>query len=308
MNNKKFYYIYHEYLKYIDLKLKKQSVKKIKSRIDTHIFPHFKDYNIFDITEKDVLNWQFEIEKKDFSYSYKKTLHYAFVTFLNYCVLFYNLDKNVASRVGSFKNKNIECKKIDFFTLEEFNKFIVCIDNEIYKQFFNFLFYTGCRVGEVVALRFSDLNDSHISINKTMSKECYNGVRIINNPKTKSSNRIIEIDTKLNLDLLNLLEIYQKHYNNYSYDYYIFGGEKPLSITTIDRYKNKACEKAKIKTIRLHDFRHSHATLLVQNNLMINEISRRLGHSNVSITLNTYVHTNLEQEKKVVNTLNSLRL
>lgn len=298
---------YLEYVQYLNLKLKKQSLKKIKSRIENHILPFFSKCNIFDITERDFLKWQIYIEKQNFSYSYKKTLHYAFVTFLNYCVLFYELDKNVASRVGNFKNKDSVSNEINFFTIDEFNKFILYIDNEIYKQFFNFIFFTGARIGEAMALKFSDLNDGYISINKTISKECENGVRIVNSPKTHSSNRIIEIDFKLNLDLLALLEVYQEKYNDFSYDYYIFGGIKPLSPTTITRIKNLACEKAKIKKIRLHDFRHSHATLLVKNNLMINEISRRLGHSNVSITLNTYVHTDLEQEKKVISTLNSLR-
>ena len=96
-------------------------------------------------------------------------------------------------------------------------------------------------------------------------------------------------------------------YNKSNFDYFIFGGIKPLAPTTINRYKVKACQKANLRPITLHQFRHSHATLLVNNNVLINEVSRRLGHSNVSITLNTYVHTDSGQEKRVYNTLNSLR-
>lgn len=70
----------------------------------------------------------------------------------------------------------------------------------------------------------------------------------------------------------------------------------------------KACSKANIRTITLHQFRHSHATLLVNEGIPINDVSKRLGHSKISTTLDIYVHCNLEQEKRVLSTLNSLRL
>ncbi|MGM9877006.1 MAG: tyrosine-type recombinase/integrase [Bacilli bacterium] len=82
-----------------------------------------------------------------------------------------------------------------------------------------------------------------------------------------------------------------------------------ISITpsTINRRKIDACNRANLRPITLHQFRHSHTTLLLNNGIIINEISKRLGHSNPSITLNVYTHTDLSQEKRVLNTLNSLR-
>ena len=299
---------YNSYEKYIELKLKAQSIRTIKNRFENHIINFFKNYNIYNIKEIDIINWQNEIESKNLSDKYKQTLHTALVSFLNFCMIFYELNKNVASKVGNFKRKNIKNKQYEFYNYEEFNKFIKYVDNEIYKQFFNFMFFVGTRPGETLALKFSDLKDDMISINKTLDSRYYKGQRIENSPKTLSSIREIEIDKQLKKDLLELKKYYEKKYNNKKYDYFIFGGIKPLATTTINRYKEKACIKANIKKIRLHDFRHSHATLLVNQNIMINEISRRLGHSNVTITLNTYVHTDKEQEKKVIKTLNSIRL
>lgn len=302
--------VYNQYLIYIELKLKQQSIRSVKNRFESQLLPYWKDYDIYTIKEIDYLNFQQYIENKNFSYSYKKSIHFAFVNFLNFCITFYDLEKNVASKVGNFKNKNNDLSKVDFYTFEEFNKFIKFVDGEIYKQFFNLMFYVGTRPGEAMALRFSDLNNSILSINKTIAKELDKNTqeRIVNSPKTKSSIRNIEIDTLLNNDLLKLKEYYNNRYGLQNYDYYIFGGIKPLSTTTLCRKKLEASTLAGVKNIRLHDFRHSHATLLVENNMMVNEISRRLGHSDVSITLNTYVHTNKEQEKRVINTLNSLRL
>ena len=82
----------------------------------------------------------------------------------------------------------------------------------------------------------------------------------------------------------------------------------PLSPTTINRRKIEACNKANLRPITLHQFRHSHATMLVSNGIMINEVSRRLGHSKVSTTLDIYTHSDLSQEKRVVSTLCSIRL
>lgn len=106
---------------------------------------------------------------------------------------------------------------------------------------------------------------------------------------------------------LKLKKYYNNLYHQLDYDYFIFGGIKPLAPTTINRYKLKACQKANLRPITLHQFRHSHATLLLHNGIIINEISRRLGHSNPSTTLNIYTHTDLSQEKRVLSTLNSLR-
>lgn len=64
---------------------------------------------------------------------------------------------------------------------------------------------------------------------------------------------------------------------------------------------------ANLPKIKLHEFRHSHATLLVSKKIMIKEVSRRLGHSNCKITLDVYTHATKEHEKRVLKTLNFIR-
>lgn len=295
--------LYNEYLVYIEYRLKEQSKNTLKERFKNKILPFFKDYKIEEIDEKMYLKWQNEIEIYNYSNSYKSNLHYLMTNFYEYLKKYHNVEKNVPKNVGNFKLKN-EIKEYHIYSNKEFKKFIKYVNNNIYKQFFNLMFYTGLRPGEAMALKFSDLNNKILSINKTIDEHRN---RTINSPKTKTSIRKIEIDRKLNKDLIKLKNYYINKYNKID-DFYIFGGIKPLSPTTINRYKKNACLKANLNPIKLHEFRHSHATLLVEKKLMIKEVSRRLGHSNTNITLNTYTHTKREHEKRVVRTLNFLRL
>lgn len=294
--------VYYDYLLYAKKKLKNQSFASLKNKFDLHILSYFKDRYLEDITSNDILQWEDYILSLNFSNNQNRSLYYALSGFLEYCKIFYHFDKTIISNVGCFKKK-YEKKKYDFYNIKEFNKFIKGFDNEIYKQFFNLLFFTGVRPGEAIALQFSDLKNGYINISKTMNEH---GKREISTPKTVSSIRKIRIDKKLEKDLLNLKNIYKKKYP-INDDLFIFGGKKPLSPTTINRYKQKACDKSGIRPITLHQFRHSHATLLLDKGIMINEVSRRLGHSKTSTTLDIYSHTDLTQEKRVLDTLNSIR-
>lgn len=290
---------YEEYLIYARKQHKKESFNSINSIFKSRIIPFFNNKDLYSITKKDVLEWTYEIEKLNFSNNYNRNCYYTLFNFFEYCFEYLKFPKNYLQEIGMFRKKHEEIKS-DFYTLKEFKKFIKCVDNKIYKQFFNLMFYTGTRPGETFALQFKDIKGDYISINKTLTS--HNG-REFDDPKSFSSIRMIKLDKKLKKDILDL----KKEYVGCNSDYFIFGGSKPLAPTTINRYKLKACQRANLRPITLHQFRHSHATLLVNNNILINEVSRRLGHSNVSITLNTYVHTDLSQEKRVYNTLNSMR-
>lgn len=300
----KFKDAYIQYLDYVECRLKNQSKRTLKERYKSKILPYWENYDIYKISELDYIKFQNFIEQNNYSNSYKRNLHYMMTSYFDFCVKFLNLSKNVASLVGPFKNKN-EIKKSKTYNLSQFKKFIKYVDNDVYKQFFNLMFFTGTRPGEAMALRFSDLTGLTLSINKTIDEH---GNREVNTPKTRSSIRKIKIDRKLSRDLLRLRKIYVSKYKDLNYDYYIFGGMKPLSPTTINRYKIKACEKANLFSIRLHDFRHSHATLLYQKHISVYAIKERLGHSNVNITMGTYIHPDNSQEKRVTRTLSFLRL
>lgn len=306
--NKNFYKLYLEYLDFINMKLKPQSVKKIESRFDLYILPYFKTKNIDDISTKDYLEWQMKIDKKKLKCSYKETLHYAFSGFYSYLGLFYNIVPNIPKVVGNFKNDNIP-EEMNFWTFQEFTQFINSFDEKdfVFKAYFIFLFNTGVREGEALALKFDDIRNNDVFICKTISKEYYNGARIVTTPKSHDSIRHLKLDN-YTIDVINKLKkTYKKVFGkNFNDNFYLFGGNRPLAVTTIKRKKDHYVNISGVKNIRIHDFRHSHATFLLKKNVPIVEISRRLGHSDINMTIKTYSHLKNEYELETLNVFNSI--
>lgn len=302
-----FYDLWLEYKDFEHLKLKAQSYRKILSVFSNHILPYFKNFILVNISHKDYINWQIIIEQKNFKNSYNKFLHSAMVNIFNYAIRFGYIDINIPSKVGGFNRKKYEKKNVNFWTLDEFKKFISVVDNEMYYLLFNTLYFTGLRIGECIALTWEDFNNDYLDINKTISKEKdISNNYIINCPKTLSSIRKIKIDNEL-VKLFNDLYKKKSKQKCFKKSWFIFGDKKPFTHTTITRIKNNYCEKAGIKKIRLHDFRHSHATLLLSNQVPYTVISQRLGHSDINMTLNTYSHLTLPDIDKAVEFINNIK-
>jgi len=301
-----FYDLWVEYRNSKKLQLKTQSFRSVESRFKNHILPYFKDYKINKITNSVYLKWQIEIEKKGFKHKYNSSLHGAMVNILNYAIRFYGLKDNIATLTGNFRRKTELKKKVDFWTIDEFSKFINCVDNFVYKVLFETLYYTGLRQGEALALNWNDYKDGYLDITKTISKETVDKKRVINTPKTDKSIRQVKLDDEL-ISKLNELKSYYQKFEGFEDGWFIFGGLNPLSPSTIGRKKDKYCVIAEVKKIRIHDFRHSHASLLLSMNVPITVISERLGHSDINMTLNTYSHMIPKDEDKAIIILNRMK-
>lgn len=295
---------YKIYLQLGTKHLKKQSLETFRKNFNLHVLPYFKGKDIYKLIKLDYLNWKNIIIDFNYSNSFNNSLYVCFNLFIQFCCDYLDLSYNYLRDIGNFK-RHYEEKKIDYYTLDEFNVFVNAIDDIVYKLFFEFMFYVGTRPGETIALKFSDLENNLIHIRHNMTSK---GGRTLDTPKTISSNRDVIIDDYLVNELGKLKEYYKSIYCDMFYDFYIFGGKKPLAPTTINRIKLKACSIVNIRSITLHQFRHSHATLLVNEGIPISDVSKRLGHSKISTTLDIYVHYEKEQEKRVLSTLNSIRL
>lgn len=162
------------------------------------------------------------------------------------------------------------------------------------------------RFGELAALKWIDFDGHNLDVNKTISKELgkeHN--HIINDPKTRSSKRIITLADDV-LELLVKLKEHFMQYEKFNDNWFIFKGISPYSHTTANNHKDKYCKLAKVKRITLHEFRHSHVSLLINKGVPITDISERLGHADPSITLSIYSHMLRKQNDPILDVLNEL--
>lgn len=165
---------------------------------------------------------------------------------------------------------------------------------------------TYARKGEIHALHWTDLRDGSIHITKSVTQKLKGDDRETP-PKNKSSNRIVQLPEPL-IDILAEHKERGKRYKGFNNDYYICGGIRPLRDSTLSKMNFRIADEAGLHHIRIHDFRHSHASLLANNGINILEISRRLGHSNIEQTLNTYSHFYPQEEDKALSILNKIHV
>jgi len=185
-----------------------------------------------------------------------------------------------------------------FWTLKEFKRFIEFNDKPVSNLAFKILFWTGIRSGELMALTFKDINlkDKTININKTYTR--LNKQDIINEPKTPKSKRVISISDSLCKDI----EEYKSKLYDYKENDRIFNFTKFFLTHEMIR----VCKKSEVKQIRIHDLRHSHASLLIELGFTPLLISERLGHEKIQTTLNTYSHLYPNKGNIIANKLDDL--
>lgn len=284
-----FYDIYNEYMLKHSKEIKKQSVVKINNQFKQLSSIHKIKINSFDLSKYNLLRK--EIEDKNLSVEYSNKLLGLLKRLIIYSNKYYNTNDKILKFIENFKSVNEFKKEMNFFTYDEYKKFDSVIDKMDYKIFFMILYYMGLRQGEAQALTWKDINfnKSELSIRKTLTTKLKGELWTISTPKTKGSKRILPIPKNV-LERLKMHYKQVKQYKDFSSEWFIFGCSAPFKETTICENKNKYCKLAKIKQIRIHDFRHSCASLLVNQGASITLVSKYLGHSKVSMTLNTYSH------------------
>ena len=295
--------LYELFKDYKRLRVKESSYICLVQAIRDYIIPYFGKKQVNKITSADILKWQNDINATPLKFCTKDRIYTNFVNLMNYAVKFHALPFNLVSKVGNFKSDEMK-KEITFWTDEEFRRFIIEVDSLIYKAFFSLLYLTGARKGEALALQWVDVNleNAVININKTYTNKCLNGGYKLTTTKNKSSTREVIIPDTL-IKLLVKLKNYYSQFEGFNNDCFVFGLSRPLSTTDLNRKKEYYCQKSGVRVIRFHDFRHSHASLLLNKEQNIMLVAQRLGHSDISMTLNTYSHLFPNKQRELMNTL-----
>lgn len=300
--------VYPEYMEYLSLNNKITTLEMKKYKFKNYILPYFENFDINKLDRNMYIDFICKVKENNCSANLMEKIHYVCKDFFRYIALSYNVPNITNDIKLNFNDYKIsDNQKKGIFSKKEFDKFIRCVDDKVYHALFNVLFYCGLRKGEALALKISDFKNGSLYINKTITKDSFNGKRLILTPKSKSSIRVVKLDLFTRIELKKLIKFYKNNNKDFNENYFLFGGSNPIACTTLERKKNNYCKLAKVKQIRIHDFRHSHASMLYEKNTKIKLIQERLGHSNIDITLNTYVHTNKKQEKRLTRTINLTR-
>lgn len=279
-----FVQIYNEDMKH---RLREYTYLQKQYIIDKKLLPYFGKLSLSQITPAAVRKWQNELlsytdEKgKAYSPTYLKAINNQLSAVFNYAVRYYGLKENPCQKAGSIGKKQAE--EMSFWTVDEFKLFLEKIsDRPRSRAGFLLLYYTGMRIGELLALELCDIDFDNCSINITKSYQRLGNRDVITPPKTPKSVRTISIPIFLRDELQRYTDMLykpQKHDRIFPCTKHLFENEM-----------KRGTKDGTVKRIRLHDLRHSHASLLIELGFSPLVIADRLGHEKVETTLNTYAH------------------
>lgn len=293
--------------------IKPNSQQSMEGIVRLHILPVFGDYKLDKLTtpiiQQQVNKWA-DRANRGVKGAYA---NYSFLNNINRRILQYGvtmqlLQHNPARDVIVPRKQQNKEQKVKFFSNQELKQFLAYLDSldlSDYGTFFDYVLYkvllaSGCRIGEALALEWSDiaLEQGTISISKTLNR-----YQETNTPKSKAGVRDIEIDRATVLLL-------QQYKNRQQVQSWQLGRSETVVFTPLTTKYAHACmlrkrlqahfKAAGVPDISFHGFRHTHATIMLYAGIEAKDLQYRLGHSNISMTLNTYVHATQEGAKKAV--------
>ena len=292
--------LYEIYMEDMAARLKRSTLLTKKAVLQTHILPFFSSKPINEIKASDVRRWQAKLmsSPNNYSQTYLKKINTELNSIINYAKRFYDLNTNPCGKAGTIGKAKAE--EMDYWTYDEYIAFREGVkDKSLSYICFEVLYWTGMREGELLALSPADidLDNKTISINRTYQR--IEGKDVFTSPKTRKSKRKIPIPDFLCQEL-----------SDYIQSRYMLDADErlfPVTKSYLSHEMIRGCKKTGVKKIRIHDIRHSHASLLINQGCDALMLADRLGHEKVSTTLNTYSHLFPHKQQDLVHSLESLQ-
>jgi integrase len=279
--------------------VKKSTYAAYQLLIQNHIKPYFGD--LYEVNEEKVQ--QFVFDKLDAGLS-EKTIRDIIIVLK--MILKFGIKNGYLEYIqidAKFPSKQ-EKKDLDVLSKADQKKFMEHLRNNFtFKNLGIFIcLSTGMRIGEICGLRWCDVDTAEgvIKVRHTLQRiyiiesEARHTELLLDTPKTANSVR----DIPMSSELLKILKSLNKVVNE---NYYVISNDiKPIEPRTYRNYYKKLCKQLDIPELKFHGLRHSFATRCIESKADYKTVSVLLGHSNISTTLNLYVHPNKEQKKKTI--------
>lgn len=277
------------YLPWYKTQVKESTYKNRLNTIEKH-FKFFYRKKVNEIEPIHVQTWQLKLAK-DYSPNYVRIIQGMLSLAFDRAIILGLAKKNPARMVGNIKSKKV---KVDFWTLEEFQKVISLLYKGDYYEHYLFicfwlLFTTGLRIGEAAALQWEDIDfeSGIISVTKTLYYKSMNEYKFVD-PKTSASIRTVVIDEDTIRELKDWMEVQKKVLKDCNFVLSYSG--IPTSKHTLPRALEKLAGLAGVHRIKIHALRHSHVALLISMGVNPLIVKDRLGHEKIQTTLGTYGH------------------
>ena len=277
--------------------LKDATIYEKQKIFDLIILPRFGNMDVRDITTQELYKWQDELwakknprTGKPYAYKYLSKIRTYFSAFLSWCAARYPEAQNNLLTVQKPKRRTPQAK-MQFWTRDEFDKFVQQVSSPTYHALFTMLFFTGRRKGEVLALSPEDvdLEKGTINFNKSITRKTLDA-STYNITSTKTE---LVSSTPICKSLLNELKSYEGGSPFY------FGGKEPIIDNTLRRHFDKACAKAGVNRIRIHDLRHSFVSMCIHLGATIPVVADLIGDTIAQVT-KTYAHMYEDDKRKII--------
>ena len=304
-----------EYVSIKQYEVRETTLDKIKRNFGYYILPTLKSARINKLSVPILQEWKLSMEQKGLSLNSKKQAFSDLRAMLNYAVRMEYIPKNPLTKIGNFKDTISIKEEMNIYTAQDFKRLIskakaVAAEKQEkhkdlsewnYYVFFNIAFFAGLRKGEIHALKWSDIDGSFLSVKRSITQRLKGGDRETP-PKNQSSIRALQIPAPL-IKVLREHKERQEQTGCFVEDNRVCGS---IRDSTIQRRNEQYAALSGLKVIRIHDFRHSHVSVLANEGINIQEVARRLGHARIEMTWNTYSHLYPREEERAISVLDKI--
>lgn len=264
--------------------------------VQKHILPFWGQMQIREITEDAISHWHATFYDADgapiYKATYLRSMHSRLSAVLNYAKQCGWIEKNPSSTC-SIGAKNADERPV--WTIAEYSRFRHAIEDAPVEYYaFETFYFTGLRLGELLALTIDDIDLDRRTIRVTKNLQTVKGKEMILTPKTPKSIRTVRINAALADEL-----------REYIVSLPTEGRVFPTTRDRLRRVLRRGTEAAGLNPISIHCFRHSHITNLISAGFSPTDIGKRVGHESVYITLH-YAHALQEAEDRMADTLDSM--